>query len=61
MPIEPTRNSGAIGVLFLVTADAVQAGDAFAFRPANDICEMRVTIVALLRVVRGSVAVDAAW
>ena len=56
-----TGNSGAVGVLFLMTTDAVQSGHAFAFRTAHDVGEMPVTIVALLRIVGGSVTVDAAW
>ena len=61
MPVVSTRDSGAVGVLILVTTDAVQPGHAFAFRTAHDVRKMPVPIVALLRIVGGSVTVDAAW
>jgi hypothetical protein len=44
-----------------MTTDAVQRGDAVAIWSADDIGEVPVTIVALLRIVGGSVTVDAAW
>jgi hypothetical protein len=44
-----------------MTTEASQPGHAYSVWPSNCICEMPVTIIALLRVIGGSVAIDAAW
>jgi hypothetical protein len=44
-----------------MTTDAIQSRYTFSFWTSNYICDMPVTIIALLRVIRGSVAIDAAW
>jgi len=53
-------NTGAVRVGFLMAACAVQTGNAFAFRTTHDIRDVTVPVVALLRIVRGGVTVDAA-
>src|SRR5260370_18674853 len=56
----PARDAGAVGVGLLVTGHALQRRNTLALGPAHDIGEMVMPIVALLRMVRGGVAVDAA-
>src|SRR5690242_2886127 len=51
----------AIRVGRLMTRRALQRRNAFALRPAHDIELMAMAIIALLRMITGSVAVDAAW
>ena len=53
-------NSGAVGIVVLMTTDTVQAGHTFSFRPTDHICDMSMTIVALLWIVCSGVTVDAA-
>src|SRR5215472_1843992 len=60
MPVVTTRHPRAVGILLLMTAPAIEPRDPKTSRPANDVREMTVTIVTLLRVVCGSVTVDAA-
>src|SRR5260370_668393 len=55
----PARDAGAVGVGLLVTGHALQRRNTLALGPAHDIGEMAMSIVALLRMVRGGVAVDA--
>ena len=52
--------TGTVGICFLMTTRTIQPRHAFAFWTSNDVCEMTVAIIALLRVVRCRVAVDAA-
>src|SRR6266446_10696547 len=60
VPAMPARYAGAFGVGLLVTGHALQRRNTLALGPAHDVGEVAMPIVALLRVVRGSVAVDAA-
>src|SRR5260370_35267668 len=55
----PARDAGAVGVGLLVTGHALQRRNTLALGPAHDIGEMAMSIVALLRMVRGGGAVDA--
>ena len=61
MPIRSAGHSGTVGILRLVTAHAVQSGHPFARRTANNICEVTVPVIALLRISCRCVTVDAAW
>src|SRR5260370_14488837 len=54
----PARDAGAVGVGLLVTGHALQRRNTLALGPAHDIGEMAMSIVALLRMVRGGPAVD---
>ena len=61
VPVVTTRNTGTVGISFLVTTRAVQTRHSFAFGPAaHDIRDVTVSIVALLWIVGGRVTVDAA-
>jgi len=53
-------HSGAVGISLLMTTRTIQSGHAFAFWTSNDIGEMTVAIIALLRVVGSGMAVYAA-
>ena len=61
LPVHRSRHSGRVGVGRLMACTAVQANDACVARTTNDIEQMSVTIVALLRVLDGRMAVDTAW
>src|SRR5258706_9359224 len=52
MPVVSTGYAGAVGVCRLVTANTVQSRHAFAFWSANDIGEMTMAIITLLRIIR---------
>ena len=52
--------TGTVGICFLMTTRTIQSNHPFAFWTANDVCEMTVAIIALLRVIRRRMAVDAA-
>jgi len=60
MPVVRTGNARAVCIRALMTGGAVQAGYAFASGPADDVKQMAVPVVALLRIVRGGVAINAA-
>src|SRR6266404_4116578 len=60
MPIRSAGRTGTVRILRLVTAYAVQCGHTFAFWTTDDIGEMTVTVIALLRIVCRRVTVDAA-
>src|SRR6266498_4325928 len=60
VPIVSARDAGAVGVFLLVAACTIQSGNAFAFRTTDDVSEMTVAIVALLRIICRRVTVDAA-
>src|ERR1700693_2812518 len=53
-------HSGAVCVVLLMTSNALQRWNALAVRAAHNIGEVPVPVVALLRIVRRRVAVDAA-
>jgi hypothetical protein len=53
-------HSGAVGISLLMTARTIQSGHPFAFWTSNDIGEMTVAIIALLRVVGSGMAIYAA-
>ncbi len=60
MPIGSTGHSGAVGVNFLMTTYTTQCRHASALSTSNDIREMAMAIIALLRIVCRRVTVDAA-
>ena len=60
MPVMGTGDSGAVCVGLLVAGNALQRWNAVAGWAAYHIGEMPVPVIALLRIVRRSVAVDAA-
>src|SRR5260221_12309624 len=60
MPPRRSRRASAVGIDPLVTGCAREGGNAHACLTAHDIETMKVPVVALLRIVRGGVAVDAA-
>ena len=51
--------TGTVGICLLMTTRTIQSGHAFAFWTSNDIGEMSVAIIPLLRVIRCRMAVDA--
>jgi hypothetical protein len=59
VPVVSAGDAGAIGVCFLMTAGTIQCGHAFAFGTTHDVGNVTVSIVALLGIVCGGVAVDA--
>ena len=59
VPLVTSRYTGTVGICFLMTTRTIQRGHSFAFWTSNDIGEMTVAIIALLRVVRCRMAVDA--
>jgi hypothetical protein len=60
MPLRTAWYTGTVGICFLMTTRTIQSGYALAFWTANDVAEMTVAIIALLRVIRPRMAVDAA-
>src|ERR1043165_10047114 len=58
MPVRTARHSGAIGVRFMMTARAVQSGDAFSFWTTDHVGEVSVAIITLLGIVGSSMTVD---
>jgi len=60
VPLVTAWYTGTFGICFLMTTRTIQSGHPFAFWTANDIGEMTVAIIALLRVIRRRMAVDAA-
>ena len=61
MPPRRSRHAGAIGIDPRVTGCTREGRNARARLTAHDIETMTVPVVALLWIVRGGVAVDAAW
>jgi hypothetical protein len=51
--------TGTVDICFLMTTRTIQSNHPFAFWTSNDVGEMSVAIIALLRVVRCRMAVDA--
>src|SRR6266852_7112999 len=60
MPVAPTGYAGAVGVCRLVSANTVERRHAFAFWTANDIGEMTMAIITLLRIIRRCMTIYAA-
>ena len=60
MPVVATGDAGAVGVRFLMACRALKGGHAVAIRTSHDVGEMTTASIALLRIVHGRVAVDAA-
>jgi hypothetical protein len=60
MPARATGYACTIGVDFLMTTLTVQRGYAYVPRAADDIREMAMAVIALLRIVCSCVTVDAA-
>src|SRR5689334_43112 len=60
MPVATAGHSCALGICRLVTANTVQSRNAFAFRSANDIGEMTMAIITLLRIIRRCMTIYAA-
>src|SRR5258707_12041250 len=52
MPVATAGHSSALGICRLVTANTVQSRHAFPFWSANDIGEMTMAIITLLRIIR---------
>ena len=61
MPIGSPGHSGAVGILPLVTAHAIQRGHTLTGWAADNIREMSTPVIALLWIVCRRVTVDAAW
>ena len=59
MPVVTAGNAGAVCICFLMAAGAFQTGHACASHSTHDVGEVTLSIIALLRVVRSSVAVNA--
>src|SRR5258706_11523787 len=59
MPVVSTGYAGAVGVCRLVAANTVQSRNALAFWSANDIGEMTMAIITLLRIIRGCMTIYA--
>ena len=60
VPLVTAWHTGTVGICFLMTARTIQSSHSFAFWTSNDIGEMTVAIIALLRVVGSGMAVYAA-
>jgi hypothetical protein len=60
MPVIPSGHSGAVGIRLLMTTCTIQTGNPFTFWTSNDIGEMTMAIIALLRVVGSGMAIYAA-
>jgi hypothetical protein len=60
VPLVTTWYTGTVGISLLMTTRTIQSGHPFAFWTSNDIGEMTVAIIALLRVVGSGMTVDAA-
>src|SRR6266478_4596365 len=60
MPVVTAGHSSALGICRLVAANTVQSRHAFAFWSANDIGEMTMAIITLLRIIRGCMTIYAA-
>jgi len=53
-------HSGAVSIRLLMTTRTIQSGHSFAFWTSNDIGEVTVAIIALLRIVGSGMAIYAA-
>src|ERR1700704_5637851 len=60
MPVATAGHSSALGICRLVTANTVQSRHAFAFWSTNDIGEMTMTIITLLRIISRCMTIYAA-
>jgi hypothetical protein len=61
MPVGLTGHAGAVGVNFLMTTHTIQPGHALAIvTAADDVSEMAMAVIPLLRIVCRRVTVDAA-
>ena len=58
MPVVRAGNAGGVGIGRLMTGSTVQAGHTCAFRPPDDIEQVRMPVIPLLRIVRRGVAID---
>src|SRR5260370_14537599 len=59
MPVATAGHSSALRICRLVAANTVQSRNAFAFWSANDIGEMTMAIITLLRIIRGCMTIYA--
>jgi hypothetical protein len=59
MPAVTAWNAGGIGIGFLVTAGTIESWDARVCRTTHYICEVSMSIIALLGIARRSMAVNA--
>ncbi len=60
VPIVPAGNSGTVGIGVLMTTRTIESRHTFAFWTPNDVCEVTVAIISLLRIGGGGVTIDAA-
>src|SRR5207249_7058059 len=60
MPVRSSGDSGAVGVCLLMATHAIQAWHAFPCKTADDVCEVTMAIISLLRVICSSVTVNTA-
>src|SRR6266404_4115098 len=60
MPVVAAGHSSALGICRLVAANTVQSRHAFAFWSANDIGEMTMAIITLLRIISRCMTIYAA-
>src|SRR5713226_9355130 len=60
MPVATAGHSRALGICRLVTANTVQSRHALAFWSTNDIGEMTMAIITLLRIIRRCMTIYAA-
>ena len=60
MPVVAAGHSGAVGIRRLMARGAIQRDDTLVLRASNDVRKVAMTIIALLRIIRRGVAVDAA-
>src|SRR6266404_4438999 len=60
MPVVSTGYAGAVGVCRLVAANTVERRHTFAFWSTNDIGEMTMAIITLLRIIRRCMTIYAA-
>src|SRR6267143_7273924 len=60
MPVATAGHSSALCICRLVAANTVQSRNAFAFWSANDIGEMTMATITLLRIISGCMTIYAA-
>src|SRR5437899_13009659 len=59
MPVVRTGNARAVRIRALMTRSTVQARHTFVSRAADNVKQMAVPVIALLRIVRGGMAINA--
>src|SRR5712664_164185 len=57
MPVATAGHSSALGICRLVTANTVQSRNAIAFWSTDDIGEMAMAIITLLRIISGCMTI----